>query len=195
MGRWYYHKKATVEASCNVSVFDLKKMGLLKGRCSTVLGWRNSRSGKESAVALTVDVRDDPHVRFVYTFTERNGEKTDYDYEVSLVTTPCNLGGVRYWFACPMCGRRVGCLYLVSAGYFWCRHCNDLTYQSRSRSGIALFGHTSRQVDKLRSEIKRWTWRGYPTRKVRRLRALERKAQVLGGQAMVRIDRLKARLR
>jgi len=57
------------------------------------------------------------------------------------------------------------------------------------------FGHTSRQIDKLRSQIKRWTWRGRPTRKVRRLQALERKAGVLGGYAMAQIDRLKARLR
>jgi len=35
------------------------------------------------------------------------------------------------------------------------------------------FGHTSRQIDQLRSEIKRWTWAGRPTRKARRLYALQ----------------------
>lgn len=189
MGRWYYHKKATVEASCDLSVFDLKRWGLLKGCCSRTLRWTSTRSGKESSVGLTVRVTDDPHVRFAYKVAD-----TLYDYEVSLVTTPCNLGGVRYWFACPMCGQRVGCLYLATANQFLCRHCNDLTYQSRSRSGIALFGYTCRQIDKLRGEIKRWTWRGYPTRKARRLRALERKAQALGGQVMTRLDRFKARV-
>lgn len=195
MGRYYYNRKATVEESCGLSIYRLKKWDLLAGQQSTTITWTRSMTGKQTVVGLSVDTTtDDQYVRFVYTFTERDGDKTDYDYEVSLLTTPCYFGGVRHWFACPMCGRRVGCLYLMGAGYFLCRHCNDLTYQSRSRSVTALFGYTSRQVDKLRSEIKRWTWRGRPTRKVRRLQALEKKAHVLGGQVMVRIERLKARL-
>ena len=59
------------------------------------------------------------YVKFNYTVTDRNtGEKTDYDYKVQLTTTPCNLGGVRYWFICPLskngvyCGRRVAKLYV-----------------------------------------------------------------------------------
>jgi cell fate (sporulation/competence/biofilm development) regulator YmcA (YheA/YmcA/DUF963 family) len=34
-----------------------------------------------------------------------------------------------------------------------------------------------RQVEKLKEKIKRWTWRGRPTRKVRKLTALEQMAQ------------------
>ena len=58
-------------------------------------------------------------------------------YPVELTTTPCNFGGVRYWFLCPLvvdgkaCRRRVGKLYLPwGSRYFGCRTCHDLTYRS-----------------------------------------------------------------
>ena len=34
-----------------------------------------------------------------------------------------------------------------------------------------------RQVEELREKIKRWTWRGRPTRKVRKLNALEQRVK------------------
>lgn len=56
---------------------------------------------------------------------------------VRLETTPCHLGGVRWWFICPLgvggqpCRRRVAKLYLPYwSRYFGCRTCHDLTYTS-----------------------------------------------------------------
>lgn len=51
---------------------------------------------------------------------------------ISLTRTPCFFGGERQWFICPGCSRRVGLLYRkpLSPHYF-CRHCNNLTYQLR----------------------------------------------------------------
>jgi pyruvate-formate lyase-activating enzyme len=128
--------------------------------------------------------------------TDRQGNKIDCDYEVSLVTTPCYYGGVRYWFSCSSCGRRVAVLYLAPGGvYFRCRHCNNLSYWSRNRCTLESFGHIDREIEKLRSEIKRRTWRGRPTRKVRRLYALERKMGILSGPIMAQMEKSKARLR
>jgi hypothetical protein len=51
---------------------------------------------------------------------------------LGIVTTPCNFGGVRYWFWCE-CGRRVGVLF--APGRYWrCRHCYSITYQSSNDS-------------------------------------------------------------
>ena len=51
---------------------------------------------------------------------------------ISIEATPCNFGGLRYWFWCP-CGRRVGVVY--SPGKYWrCRHCYNITYQSSNDS-------------------------------------------------------------
>jgi len=76
-------------------------------------------------------------LQFRYTMTRADGEKESLDYRVRVVATPCNYGGERYWFICPLsyegraCERRVGKLYLPPGGrYFGCRHCYDLTYES-----------------------------------------------------------------
>jgi hypothetical protein len=149
-------------------------------------------TGKESRIALEVNMTSEPYARFMYAISDGKGNSTPYDYEVSLVTTPCNFGGVRYWFACPVCSRRVGGLYLVLGdAHFVCRRCNNLTYRSRNRCVMGALGHTSRQIKRLRNEIKRWTWRGRPTRKARRLNTLERKEGMLASQALTVLERIR----
>ena len=194
MGRYYYHKKATVEESCDLSIFWLNKAGMLTGRRSTTITWVHSRTGKESVVSLMADVTGDPYVRLMYTVSDSAGNRQEYDYKVSLLICSCNFGGIRYWLACPVCSKKVGAIYLAPGDvYFKCRHCNNLTYRSRTRDVITAFGHTSRQIDKLRSEIKRWAWQGRPTRKVRRLRALEGKMRVFSPQISAQMEKLRGR--
>lgn len=48
----------------------------------------------------------------------------------SLATTSCNFGGVRYWFICSDCSRRVAKLYRVG-GRYACRQCHGLAYRSQ----------------------------------------------------------------
>jgi hypothetical protein len=134
----------------------------------------------------------DNYVRFQYTTTDLNtGEKVEYDYKVALTTTPCNLGGVRYWFICPLnkngvyCGRRVAKLYKAPRGnYFGCRHCYNLSYESRNECRLGRFGQlgyllkAERQYEDLRNTVKRWTYKGIPTKKVRRLNAMAKRMDV-----------------
>lgn len=54
---------------------------------------------------------------------------------VPIMTSECNFGGVRYWFGCPRCGRRVAVLYLRARG-FACRGCNRIAYASQSGDEI-----------------------------------------------------------
>lgn len=53
--------------------------------------------------------------------------------EILLDWTPCNYGGLRPWFICMTCGRRVAKIYL-GGKYFACRLCLDLTYRSCQES-------------------------------------------------------------
>jgi hypothetical protein len=191
MGRYDWSKKDTVEDGTKLSIFKLKEFGLLGDYHGTTLTWTRSLSGHKNSVGIVVDVTGEPYVNLNYTITDRNsGEKTDYDYKIGLTTTQCRFGGVRYWFICPLsrngvpCGRRVGTLFLSSGGkYFGCRHCYDLSYESRNECRLGRFGQigyalkADRQVEELREKIKRWTWRGRPTRKVKKLNALEQRAQ------------------
>ena len=52
---------------------------------------------------------------------------------VPLVWTPCHFGGLRPWFRCLRCNRRVGKLYNTGASLS-CRRCLGLRYASQRRS-------------------------------------------------------------
>lgn len=73
-------------------------------------------------------------IRLFYTIGAKSRKPVNFDYTVRLTTSYLAWDKVRYWFVCPTagCGRRVGCLYLPSdCKYFACRHCCNLTYQTR----------------------------------------------------------------
>ncbi len=188
MGRYYWNKKNTVEDCRSVSIAFLKKHGYFCGYKLGWINWTNNVGEKTASIGISVSTWDgDDYVRFQYTSTDRRtGEKTEYDYEVKLTTTPCNYGGVRYWFICPLsrdgvvCGRRVSKLYLApGSNCFGCRHCYNLSYESRNESRLGRIGQwgyilkAERQYEELYNKIKRWTWRGRLTRKARRLHILE----------------------
>lgn len=54
---------------------------------------------------------------------------------VGLESTPANLGGLRWWWLCPDCGRRSGKLYLPPrSDVLACRLCHSLSYESAQSS-------------------------------------------------------------
>jgi len=199
MGRYYWDQKNTVEESHSVSVAFLRKHGYFSGLCSGVITWTNHWGEQTASVGVTVCAFDGGgHVRFRYTHTRRStGEETQCDYKVPLVTTPCHFGGVRWWFLCPLsrdgiyCGRRVGKLYLPPGGvYYGCRHCYDLSYESRNEPRLARPGGIGyalvleRQYEDLYGRVKRWTYRGRPTRKAKRLRIIEARLDACCGGSL-----------
>lgn len=166
----------------------LKKHGYLGGLRVATITWTHGYTGDKSSIGLSVSILDEnPHVRFYYTQTDSNGDKKDFDYQVPLTTTSCNYGGKRYWFRCPFsrdgayCGRRVGVLY-KSGDYFACRHCYDLTYDSRNENrryrSFHLFNtlRVRSKIDDLEQKIKRPYYGGKPTRKQRRVEHLYQQA-------------------
>src|SRR5690606_1492019 len=67
----------------------------------------------------------------------RNGDGSDVRYQVQLVQTLPNYGGVRWWFVCPRSGRRVAKLYLPRGGtYFWSRKAYGLGYRCQRESPL-----------------------------------------------------------
>jgi hypothetical protein len=195
MGRWYGNKRRTVEQCKSISMPFLRKNGYLSGFQSGRIIWTN-RDGKETAsMGAMVSTSDgEGYMRLSYTMTDRNtGRETQFDYKVELVTTPCNLGGVRWWFICPLskngvyCGRRVGVLYRAPrADYYGCRHCCNLSYESRNQSRhghIAYIGRCltlGRRIKELGQQMHRWTYRGIPTRKAQRLQTLQARLNAYG---------------
>lgn len=181
MARYYSSKKGEADGLKKISVFFLRKHDYFCGWKPGTITWTNGFTENKSSVDIAVSTTaGERYLKLKYTQTAYDGERKDFDYKVWLTDTRCHFGGKRYWFICPLsvngnyCGRRVAVLYL-GGGYFGCRHCYNLTYESRNESRGAKFellfkAITERdKIDKLKEEIKRNSYRGRPTKKQIRL--------------------------
>ena len=179
MGRYYYDKKTSADDCDDLDVFWLNRHGYFCGIKSGGIKWTNNW-GREAGVGFTVDVLYSSHIKFSYTHTDgQTRDKTEMEYKADLTSTPCHYGGKRWWFKCPLvingkyCGRRVGKLYL-GGKYFGCRHCYNLTYDSRNLSISNAWWPSARalildnQMSKLYPKIGRHYYAGKPTRKRRK---------------------------
>jgi len=124
----------------------------------------------------------DEYMKLNYTHTNSwTGEKSEMDFKIPLVTTPCKYGGVRYWFICLLskngryCGRRVGVIYSIGK-WFGCRHCGNIAYQTQfENSNFRVGSVTEPVVEKAYDEIKRFYYNRKPTRKHQRYLRLRKK--------------------
>lgn len=138
MGRYYFDKMATVDESKSISLPLLKKWGCLQDCYSTILTWTNNWGESSTGIQIYLDAVPRPYVQLKYTITERDEFKQDFNYKIFLESKPCQLGGHRYFFFCPLvtngeyCRKEVLKLYMPNgAKYFACRHCHKLTYEAR----------------------------------------------------------------
>lgn len=133
MGRWPYSKREIVENCWKLDVFSLNRFGGFKRDfVEGILSF-----GKEDKMGFVFD-RDKLLLILFYEIKNRKTGKVEEREEViHLTTTPTNLGkgGVRYWFLCPHCGRRVATLYrpvrINKMLPFRCRTCYNLTYKKQ----------------------------------------------------------------
>jgi hypothetical protein len=68
---------------------------------------------------------------------------------VPILSTTCNYGGTRPWFACPHCASRVAVIYLRRGG-FYCRKCAQVAYHSQSADEC---GRTWRNQQKAEAKL------------------------------------------
>lgn len=160
-----------------LEVWWLKKYGYFDGWKVGGIEWKNERSGNSSSVGFEVKTAGkDQYIRFHYNQTESDGKQKEFDYKVGLTTSACNFGGYRFWFRCSLsvngrfCGRRVGVLYKLG-DYFGCRHCYNLTYESRKLSGWEKAGGriiSIPELERTEAEVKRRYYKGKMTKKFRK---------------------------
>lgn len=128
-GRHYrWNKKDTTDSYLS---FDIAKFAKSVDLTTVRVGswqWTYS-SGRQSSISYLVSPGQG--VRLSYT---SNGQ--DYSYLVKVTTTTPHYGGVRWWWLCPNCGRRVRILY--GGRRFLCRHCQNLTYETAQKGGDLL---------------------------------------------------------
>ena len=167
MARYYLDKKTEANFFKKISIFWLRKEEKLNGLSSTVMTWTDDNTDKQDNIGIVVNIFED-YVRLTYTQTNQHTKEIqNFDYKIQLTTTPCNYGGKRYWFICPLnkdgvlCNKRVAMLY-KGGDYFGCRHCYNITYKSRNLKFIMT---SEPELEKLEQEIKREYYNGKMTRK------------------------------
>lgn len=157
-----------------ISIYDFKKWNRLNGFDSGMITWTSSWSDKKNSAGYMVRIGDnmqDSFLELTYTITDSwTNEKTDIKQRYPIIALPCHYGGRRYFFKCSLrkngiyCGRTVAKLYLgAGSQYFGCRYCYDLTYASR----INGYSYCIPDIEGYGEKIKRWYYRGRPTRKHR----------------------------
>ncbi len=111
-------------------------------------GWQWTVNGRQVA-GISIRVSFDQSMVLSYRL-----KSTDevIEQRVQTQTSPCHLGGQRYWFTCPKCSKRVAVLY-ARGRYFACRQCGGLGYATQ-KEGAG--DRASTKADKLR---KRMGWR------------------------------------
>lgn len=142
--RGVWDRKTRVDEVRSLDILDLQREGIFSQNFP--LRW-TTRWSSNGIVVASVSYIVESHeygpsgLRFIYTITDgESGEKRDYNYVVPVVNTACHFGGKRWWFVCPLiangraCKRRCRIIYIPpGAGYFGCRQCHNLTYESRQR--------------------------------------------------------------
>jgi len=106
-----------------------QRAGVLKPGAKFIREWR--RCGE---VKATLETRADADYVDLVFQTCGNGGWLSVDIRLRLDWTPCNYGGHRPWFLCPMCSRRVAVLY--SGAAFACRQCRGLAYPTQRQSAV-----------------------------------------------------------
>ena len=95
--------------------------------CAFTWSWHR---GDEPSGSISVRVHGADSLSLQY-MVGSEGERRDGSQTIRLTQTACNYGNSRPWFACPVCQRRAGVLYM-RAGRFACRHCQRVSYSSQS---------------------------------------------------------------
>jgi hypothetical protein len=128
--RW--RRKETTSDYSRLDVRHWQRRGLLAvGRSFVHEVW--------NVEVITARKRDEPNMMCLYRANGVNAHREPY--RVWIEWTPCNYGGKRPWLVCPRgCGHRVAILYYREG--LACRHCRQLTYESRqeSRKNRAIHG-------------------------------------------------------
>jgi len=144
-GRWYCHNKKRVVGDCVILKSDLLNdsqyfHGVREWFHSG--GWLGTVKSKygEMVSFSSFDLadKDDGGIILYTSYFKTNDSGYRYPKKylsVDLAVTTLFSGGLRVWWKCPQCGKRVRNLYSPPGPYpFACRECHDLTYKSCQES-------------------------------------------------------------
>ena len=138
--RWAWHIKATtVEESRSLDCVSFRRKGFFRAHSyqTGTVTWKDYLDREIASLGFSVSTGIvDGFMELNYVLSGLNGgENQKFRYKVPLQTTQPNFGGLRWWFTCPLCNRRVRKIYRPPlAEKYLCRHCHRLTYRSSQES-------------------------------------------------------------
>ena len=122
----------------SMTLEDLPCLDIAKLRRSIKLGVTSRTTWQPAgeAVANLIISATNVHVRFCNT--------ADGDQLINLLWCPCQLGGHRAYWVCPLCQKPASKLYLSKSLH--CRKCSKLTYISQRSRGISRAGQQANKA-------------------------------------------------
>jgi hypothetical protein len=138
-GRHYrFDARLYTEDFRNIDIREFNQRGWLDKKGLNTLTW-SRRGEKIASVQFLVETpvqfpREITNISIKYNVRKNAGAWQELDYKINLTTTECNFGGVRYWFICPDCKKRVCVLYADIM--FKCRTCLGIVHRSRNESAL-----------------------------------------------------------
>ena len=153
-GRYRTRNRGAIEEALRLDIPTLKRKRFFqpRARVSGPIFW--TRGGERSgSITLTVDLTSLDDARAVLDYTA-DGKPTVQ--RVTIVAEPCRFGGHRFYWLCPVTGRR--CTVLAySGGRFASRQAQRLTYATQSADTL---DRLRRARDK--AEARAWGKDGHP---------------------------------
>lgn len=113
----------------SIDIRGFNQRGWLDIKGLTTLTW--SLNGEKTA---SVQFPNKPNINLRYKSRSNGAAWQNMDYQIELQTTNCNSGGIRYWFTCPECSKRVCVLY--RGEIFKCSSCHGLVHKNRNKSTL-----------------------------------------------------------
>jgi hypothetical protein len=152
-GRHYrFDTRLYTENFRNIDIREFNQRGWLDKKGLSILTW-SRRGEKIASVQFLVEtpvqfLREITNIRIKYNVRKNAGAWQELDYKINLTTTGCNFGGIRYWFICPDCSKRVCVLYADIM--FKCRTCLGIVHKSRNESAL---DQATRRLDKEKEKL------------------------------------------
>jgi hypothetical protein len=137
---------------------------------------------------VEIDIQHN-QLRIRYTRVSSSGEREPVECVVPIASTPCNYGGVRRWFCCPDCRKRIAVIYIHGRSCS-CRQCSYLVYRSqreraseRARSRAqnirVRLGGSANLLEPFPAKPKWMRWKNYQSLEIKALKDQARNLESL----------------
>ncbi|MES9831148.1 MAG: hypothetical protein ABW139_02810 [Candidatus Thiodiazotropha sp. DIVDIV] len=140
-GRWFRpRERVTTQDLPQIDIRSMKKQGVLYPNYPGAFCWTldDPLSGPMNFEIHRGSLK-------VEYFTDCDSQTIKLVEKIEFDSTPCHLGGERYWFLCPCCKTRVTTLFRLRDVYR-CRYCHNLPYRAQNESELDRLIRKSRKL-------------------------------------------------